>query len=102
VTAGQSNALRSAQSYLAFQAFSRLGLIDQLSSQYGDGYSKADATWAADHVHANWNAQAVKAGRDYLKMEGFSRSGLIDQLSSPYGDQFTVAQATYAADHLGL
>ena len=101
-TPAQENALRSAQDYLSFQGFSRAGLIDQLSSKYGDGYDRKDATWAVNHLDVDWNKQAVRAGRDYLSLQGFSRQGLIDQLSSEYGDQFTVAQATYAADKLGL
>jgi hypothetical protein len=101
-TAGQENAMESAQQYLDMQGFSRLGLIDQLSSSYGDGYSVADATFAVDHIKVDWNAEAVKAAKAYLDMEGFSRQGLIGQLSSSYGDKFTLAQATYAANHVGL
>ena len=102
MTLGQENALRSAQSYIEMSGFSRLGLIGQLSSEYGDSYSKADATYAVDHLHANWNAQAVRSARSYIEMSGFSRSGLIDQLSSSAGDQYTYAQAVYAANALGL
>jgi len=101
-TTSQQNALRSAKSYIEFKGFSKLGLIQQLSSSFGDGFSKADATWAVAHVGANWNEQAVRAGQSYLDMKGFSRAGLIQQLSSPYGDKFTKAEATYAADKLGL
>lgn len=98
----QQNALRAAQNYIAMKGFSRKGLIQQLSAKAGDGYPVADATWAVDHLGANWNEQAVRAGKDYLSMQGFSRAGLIQQLSSPYGDQFTRAQAAYAASQLGL
>lgn len=102
-TASQQNALRSAESYISYKGFSRLGLIDQLSSEYADGFSKADATWAVDHLDGiDWNEQAVKAGKSYLDLKGFSRSGLIQQLSSSYADKFTKAQATHAADALGL
>lgn len=82
--------------------FSRLGLIDQLSSPYGDQFSVADATFAVDSLNANWNAQAVRSAQSYLNIMGFSCQGLIDQLSSPYGDKYTVAQATYAATQVGL
>lgn len=102
LTAGQKNALGSAKSYLEFSGLSRLGLIEQLSSSYGDGYSKADATYAVDHLGANWNEQAVRSAKSYLENGNFSRSGLIEQLSSPAGDKFTRAQATYAADKVGL
>jgi hypothetical protein len=101
-TVSQENAIRSAESYLDLMGFSRDGLIDQLSSEYGDGFSKADAIFAVDHVEVDWNAEAVEAGESYLELTGFSRAGLIDQLSSEYGDQFTLEQATYAADKLGL
>ena len=101
-TTSQANALRAAQDYLSFQAFSKAGLIDQLSSRYGDGYSKADAEWAVNQLSVDWNEQAYKAGQDYLNTQPFSRNGLIQQLSSPYGDKFTKEQAIYAVDKLGL
>lgn len=101
-TVSQRNALRTAQNYIEMKGFSKKGLIVQLSSDYGEKFSKADATWAVAHLDVDWNKQAVRAGQAYLDMKGFSRAGLIDQLSSAYGDQFTKAQATYAADKLGL
>jgi hypothetical protein len=63
---GQKNARESAEGYLQTGAFSRTGLIKQLSSQYGEGFSKADAIYAVDHVDVNWNEQAVKASKAYL------------------------------------
>jgi hypothetical protein len=84
------------------KGFSRQGLIDQLSSSAGDGYSVSDATVAVDSLHVDWNAEAVKSAKDYLKMTSFSCQGLIDQLSSSAGEQFTTAQAQYAASKVGL
>jgi len=101
ITFAMQNAQDSATSYLDFTGFSRLGLIEQLSSQYGDGYALADATWAVDSLGVNWNEQAVRSAKSYLDFTSFSRQGLIEQLSSAYGDQYTVAQATYAADKVG-
>ncbi|MCU1613399.1 MAG: hypothetical protein JWO98_939 [Frankiales bacterium] len=83
------------------QAFSYKGLIDQLDSQYGGGFSVADATWAADNCGADWNAEAVQAAQEYLKMQPFSHSALVNQLSSPYGGKFTAAQAEYGATQAG-
>ncbi|WP_198346361.1 MULTISPECIES: Ltp family lipoprotein [Nocardioides] len=102
MTASQENAIKSAESYLDMSGFSRQGLIDQLSSQYGDDYPRADAIFAVNHLDVDWNAEAVESAESYLDMSGFSRQGLIDQLSSQYGDQYTVAQATYAANKVGL
>ena len=94
-TVSQQQALDSAQSYLALgSGFSRQGLIDQLDSPYGGKFSVADATWAADHAGADWDAQAVLAAKSYMQLGGFSRQSLIDQLDSPYGGKFTLAQAT--------
>jgi hypothetical protein len=98
MTAGQENALRAAQDYIDLTGFSKAGLIDQLSSSAGEGFSKADATFAANHVDVDWNAEAVEAAQDYLDLAGFSRSGLIEQLTSSAGEQFTRAQAEYAAN----
>jgi Host cell surface-exposed lipoprotein len=49
-TTAQANATGSAQDYVSTSGFSRSGLIQQLSSHYGDGYTKAQATYAANHV----------------------------------------------------
>ncbi len=97
----QKNAVRSANGYLRMAGFSRNGLIDQLSSSYGDGYSVADATAAVDSLSVNWKEQAVRSAQQYLKMSGFSCKGLINQLSSDAGEKFTVDQATYGAQQAG-
>lgn len=56
-TTAQENAFGAAKDYLATSGFSlstshfsRSGLIEQLSSSYGDGYTVAQATYAADQV----------------------------------------------------
>ena len=100
-TTSQRQALSKAKSYLNLSGFSYQGLIDQLSSQYGEGFSVEDATFAVDHCEADWNAEALEKAKSYLSMSGFSYQGIIDQLSSNAGDKFTVEQATYAADNCG-
>jgi hypothetical protein len=103
-TASQVQALAAAESYLGDgQGFSRLGLIGQLDSSYGNSFSAADATWAVDHSDANWDAQAVDCAKGYVSDgQGFSREGLIQQMTSAYGNKFTEAQAEYAATAVGL
>jgi hypothetical protein len=98
----QAQAVGSAEDYLAFSHFSRQGLIDQLSSDYGDRFSVADATFAVDHLSPDWNEQAAGAAKDYLGFSSFSCQGLIDQLSSDYGDQYTLEQARYGARSSGI
>jgi len=101
LTGQQRNAVRSAQQYLSISGFSRSGLIDQLSSDAGDGYSVLDATAAVDYLNVDWNEQAVRSAKQYLSISGFSCKGLIEQLSSSAGDRYTVSQATYGARQAG-
>jgi hypothetical protein len=101
-TVAQQNAIEAAKAYLDMAGFSRAGLIKQLSSQYGEGYKKADAVFAVNHIKVDWNKEAVESAKSYLAMTSFSRAGLIQQLTSDYGEGFTLAQATYAANHVGL
>jgi hypothetical protein len=101
LTGPQKNAVRSAKQYLSMQGFSRAGLIEQLSSSFGDGYRIEDATVAVDSLNIDWKKEAVKSARQYLDMQGFSCNGLIQQLSSSAGDKYTVNQATYGARQAG-
>ena len=97
-TIDQQQALQAAKSYLRMGGFSRAHLIQQLTSSYGEGFSRADAVWAVNHARANWNAEAVQAAKSYLSMGGFSRARLLQQLESPYGEAFTHAQAVYGVN----
>lgn len=101
LTAQQQRAAQAGRDYLKLQGFSRQGLIDQLSSSFGDGYSVEDATLAVDSLNADWNAQALRAAKSYLAMQPFSCNALINQLDSSYGEKFTVDQATYGAQQAG-
>jgi Host cell surface-exposed lipoprotein len=101
LTGPQKNAVRSAKQYLSSTGFSRSGLIDQLSSYYGDGYNLNVATIAVDSLRVDWKKQAVRSAKEYLSVQGFSCKGLIEQLSSSYGDKYTVEQATYGAQQAG-
>ncbi|BEO65777.1 hypothetical protein SMQE31_12850 [Serratia marcescens] len=101
LTEPQKNAARSAKQYLSVAGFSRDGLIQQLSSDAGDGYEISDATVAVDSLNIDWNQEAVKSAKQYLSMMGFSCKGLIHQLSSSAGDKYTVDQATYGAKQAG-
>jgi hypothetical protein len=92
-TPSQQNAIDAAHSYLETSAFSKAGLIQQLSSSAGDGYPHKDAVFAVDHLHVNYDEQAVKAAKDYLSTSSFSCQGLVQQLSSSAGDKYTTAQA---------
>ncbi|MBD2123313.1 Ltp family lipoprotein [Trichocoleus sp. FACHB-262] len=97
LTGPQKNAVRSAKQYLSIQGFSRSRLIQQLSSDYGDGYDVADATVAVDSLNIDWNKQAARSAKQYLSIQSFSCKGLTNQLSSSAGDGYTESQANYGA-----
>jgi host cell surface-exposed lipoprotein len=92
-TAGQRNALSSAQSYLRYSAFSKSGLLGQLRYEH---YSRSNARWAVNHVRANWWRQAVKKAKSYLQYSSFSRQSLIEQLEY---EGFTHSQARYGVNN---
>ena len=102
LTASQEQAIGAAESYLSFQAFSRKGLIHPLSSDAGEGFPVADATFAVDYLKVNWNEQAARSAKSYLAFQYFSRKGLIHQLESSAGEGFTHAQAVYGVNKAGL
>lgn len=92
----QQNAIREAEGYLDYTAFSKSGLIEQLEYE---GYPTEEATFAVDQIEVDWNEQAVKSAQSYLEYTSFSRSGLIEQLQY---EGFTTEQATYGVDQVGL
>lgn len=94
-TMGEKNALRKAQQYLDFMAFSYDGLVKQLEYE---GFSKTEAIYGADNCGANWKEQAAKKAETYLDMMGFSKEKLIQQLEY---EGFTHDQAVYGAESNG-
>jgi hypothetical protein len=99
MTTSQANAVEAAKQYLQTESFSKKGLIQQLSSQAGEGYPMKDAVFAVKHIQVNWNEEAVKSAKQYLQTQAFSRSGLLQQLESSAGEGFTHAQAEYGVKH---
>ena len=96
VSVSQQQAIDKAAEYLDLTSFSRSGLIEQLEYE---GFSKADATYAADNIEVDWMEQAAAKAAEYLDLTSFSRSGLIEQLQF---DGFTPKQAAHGADAVGL
>lgn len=78
------------------------GLIDQLDSSAGSGFSVNDATVAVNSLNVNWDAEAVQDAKQYQQTSAFSCQGMVQQLSSSAGSQFTQAQAQYGAAKVGL
>ena len=86
------NALKSAQSYLEYSAFSKEGLYEQLLYEK---YPENASRYAVDNVKADWKEQAVKCAQSYLEYSAFSKEDLYDQLVY---EKFTEEQARYAVN----
>ena len=93
-------ALKSAQNYVDTLHFSRQGLKQQLTSEYGSGFSEEAAEYALEHVDVDYYQEAVEAAESYLDTMSFSRDELKQQLTSEYGSGFTEEEAEYALDQV--
>ena len=91
-TRGEENALKKAEQYLDYTAFSYTGLIEQLKYE---GFTESEATFAAENCGADWNEQAARKAEEYLNYSAFSKSGLIEQLEY---EGFTHEQAVYGVN----
>lgn len=95
-TTSQKNAVKQAQNYLKFMAFSRQGLINQLEFEK---YSTEDATYAVDKLNVDYNEQAVSKADAYLKTMAFSKVGLKTQLEF---EGFTSTEADYGVENIDV
>lgn len=96
VSAGESNALKSAKSYLDMGGFSKESLKGQLEYE---GYDANQIQYALDNCGADWKEQALESAKSYLSDDiGFSKLGLMDQLEY---EEFTSDEVRYAIDNCG-
>ena len=95
-----TSALKKAESYSGMMSMSKAGVYDQLTSEYGEQFSKDAGQYAVDNVKADWKANAVKKGQTYQDDMAMSPKAVYDQLVSEYGEQFTAKEAQYAKDNL--
>jgi hypothetical protein len=99
MTTAQQQAVDAAEGYPSEgQGFSQQGLQGQLTSSAGSGFTLAQAEYAVNRLHPDWDAQAVDAAKGYLQVGGFSQASLLQQLTSSAGSGFTQAQAEHAVN----
>ena len=96
----EKNALVKAQTYSDTMYMSKQRIYQQLTSSYGEGFSKDAAQYAIDNVNADWNKNALQKAKEYQTTMNMSKSRIYNQLTSSYGENFTKSQAQYAIDHL--
>ena len=94
------SALKKAKIYSDTMNMSKVGLYDQLTSEYGEKFSKEAAQYAIDNVEADWKENALKKAKMYQETMAMSPSAVYDQLISEYGEKFTEEEAQYAIDNL--
>ena len=79
---------------------SKSKIYNQLTSEYGEGFSKEEAQYAIDNLVADYKANALAKAKSYQENMHMSKSKIYDQLTSEYGEGFTAEEAQYAIDNL--
>ena len=79
---------------------SKVGVYDQLISEYGEKFTEDEAQYAIDNVEVDWKANALQKAKDYQETMDMSPAAIYDQLISEYGEKFTDEEAQYAIDNL--
>ena len=99
-TMEEKNALKKAKQYSSMMYMSKASIYDQLTSEYGEGFTAEAAQYAIDNLVADYNGNALKKAKEYQKTMSMSRNQIYEQLTSEYGEKFTAEEAQYALDHL--
>lgn len=94
------SALRQADTYANTMHMSKIGLYDQLTSEYGGKFSAEAAQYAVDNVVTDWNANALASAQNYSDNMHMSKAGIYNQLISEYGEKFTEEEAQYGVDNV--
>jgi len=94
------NALKKAESYSNTMHMSKMGIYDQLVSEYGENFPAEAAQYAVDNLQADYKENALKKAKSYYESMNMSKSAVREQLISEYGEKFTAEEADYAIEHL--
>ena len=94
------SALKKAKNYSDMMHMSKKGIYDQLSSEYGEKFSKEAAQYAVDNLDADYKKNALEKAKLYQQSMNMSPAAIKDQLVSEYGEKFTAEEAAYAIEHL--
>lgn len=95
-----SNALVKAKTYSDSLHMSKAAIYEQLTSEYGEGFSEDAANYAVENLKADYKNNALEKAKTYQDSMAMSKNAIYDQLISEYGEQFTEEEAQYAIDHL--
>lgn len=79
---------------------SKVGVYDQLTSEYGERFSQEAAQYVIDNIEANWKENGLKKVKTYQTSRAMSTSAVYDKLTSESGEKFTKEEAQYTIDNL--
>ena len=96
----EKKALKKAEFYSSTAHMSKKGIYEQLTSEYGENFTKEAAQYAIDNIEADWNLNALEKAKNYQSTANMSKKAIYEQLISDYGEKFTKSEAQYAIDHL--
>lgn len=94
------NALKKGQSYAEMMNMSKIGVYNQLTSEYGEGFPAEAAQYAIDNLEIDWKENALEKAKSYYEGMSMSKDGVYEQLVSEHGENFTAEEAQYAVDNL--
>lgn len=99
-TIEEKNALKKALTYSQSMHMSKKGIYQQLTSEYGEGFTSEAAQYAIDNMEVDWKANALAKAKTYQSSMSMSKSAIYNQLTSDAGEGFTAEEAQYAIDNL--
>lgn len=99
-TMGQKNALSKAKSYANTMHMSKSRIYNQLTSNYGEGFTAEEANYAIENLDVDWKRNALEKAKSYQNTMHMSKSRIKNQLTSNYGEGFTAEEAEYAIQNL--
>jgi len=94
------SALKKAELCAKTLNMSKRAIFEQLTSEYGEKFSKEASEYAISKLEYDWKAFALKKAETYSKTMHKSKQGIYEQLISEHGEKFTEEEAQYAIDNL--
>lgn len=95
-----SSALIKAEMYVETMHMSKKSVYGQLTSEYGEKFSKEAAQYAIENIKTDYNKHALAKAKTYQETMHMSPKSIYDQLISEYGEKFTKSEAEYAIENL--
>lgn len=100
VSQENKNALKKAEMYGNTMHMSKAGIYYQLTSDFGEKFSKEAAQYAINNAKIDYKKQALAKAKLYQEQQAMSKNAIFTQLTSDAGEKFTEEEAQYAISNL--